>query len=316
MDLKQLEYIVKIADECSITRAAQQLYISQSGLNQQLLKLESELRLQLFHRSKNDLRLTEAGRIYVDYARQILQLKSDCYNILGDLADNKRGRLTVGLTPERGIAMLMGIYPWFYKEYPNITIEPYEIGVKKQLSMISKGYLDLGFVNITDQDKTADEFIHIKNERILLAVPRSHPLSCRAAAPGEPLTEIELSLFKEDRFILMFQGSTLRNLIDPLFKNAGFLPDILFETSSNRTLYSMVKSQMGCTLLPEAYAKEQGGVVYFLLPSRPQCELALVHKKGHYLTNAARFFIRLATDYWNRNPELNFPDQEERFSSQ
>ena len=63
MDLKQLEYIVKIADENSITRAAERLYISQSGLNQQLLKLENELGIQLFHRSKNDLRLTEGGKV-------------------------------------------------------------------------------------------------------------------------------------------------------------------------------------------------------------------------------------------------------------
>ena len=89
MDLKQLEYIVKIADENSITRAAERLYISQSGLNQQLLKLESELGIQLFHRSKNDLRLTEAGKVYVSYARQMLQLKQEAYDILNDMADNK-----------------------------------------------------------------------------------------------------------------------------------------------------------------------------------------------------------------------------------
>ena len=62
MELKQLEYIVKIAEEGSITKAAEKLFISQSGLNQQLLKLESDLGQQLFHRGKNDFRLTEAGR--------------------------------------------------------------------------------------------------------------------------------------------------------------------------------------------------------------------------------------------------------------
>lgn len=118
MDLKQLEYIVKIADENSITRAAERLYISQSGLNQQLLKLESELGIQLFHRSKNDLRLTEAGKVYVKYARQILMLKQEAYDILNDMADNKVGRLSVGLTPERGISMLMSIYPKFYQQFP------------------------------------------------------------------------------------------------------------------------------------------------------------------------------------------------------
>ena len=129
MDLKQLEYIVMIAEENSITKAAERLFITQSGLNQQLLKLEAELGIQLFHRSKNDFRLTEAGHVYVSYARKILQLKHEAYNILNDMANNKTGTLRIGLTPERGIPMFMSIYPAFYARYPHITIEPLEIGV-------------------------------------------------------------------------------------------------------------------------------------------------------------------------------------------
>ena len=87
MDLKQLEYIVMIAEENSITRAAERLFITQSGLNQQLLKLEAELGIQLFHRSKNDFRLTQAGQVYVSYARKILRLKQEAYNILNDMED-------------------------------------------------------------------------------------------------------------------------------------------------------------------------------------------------------------------------------------
>lgn len=70
MDLRQLEYVVKIAEENSITKAADRLYITQSGLNQQLLKLEADLGIQLFHRTKNDFRPTEAGMIYVTYAKK------------------------------------------------------------------------------------------------------------------------------------------------------------------------------------------------------------------------------------------------------
>ncbi|MFR3727580.1 LysR family transcriptional regulator [Lacrimispora sp.] len=72
MDLRQIEYIIQIADECCITKAAEKMFISQSGMNQQLLKMETELGTPLFHRCKNPLRLTEAGKVYVDYGRQIL----------------------------------------------------------------------------------------------------------------------------------------------------------------------------------------------------------------------------------------------------
>lgn len=304
MDLRQLEYIIKIADENSITKAAERLFITQSGLNQQLLKLEAELGIQLFHRSKNDFRLTEAGHVYVSYARKILQLKMEAYNILNDMADNKIGTLRVGLTPERGIPMFMRIYPSFYAKYPHITIEPLEIGVREQLSRISKGYLDLGFVTITEHDKNIFEYRHILSEDLLLAIPRSHPLARHAAAPGESYPEISLEYFKNDRFVLMTKGSTMRTLINPLFKAAGYSPNVLFESASNFTLRSIVKRRIGCTIIPATYATPDDDISYFYLPSRPAWELSAVYRKGAYQMKAAKDFIQLAQDYWDEHPYI------------
>ena len=73
MDLRQIQYIVAIAEENNITRAAEKLYITQSALNQQLLKLEKELGVQLFHRSRTDWHPTEAGEIYLKAAREMLR---------------------------------------------------------------------------------------------------------------------------------------------------------------------------------------------------------------------------------------------------
>lgn len=299
MDLRQIEYIVKIADEGSITKAAAQLYISQSGLNQQLLKLEKELGVPLFHRSKYELRPTQAGQIYLTYGRRILEEKREAYARIHDLAKNNTGSLRLGLTPERGTTMLLHIYADFHAQFPDITIEPEEIHVKKQLTMLMQDYLDIGFVTLTDQDKLPGmEFVHIKTEPVLLGIPRTHPLAARAVTPYGPYTEIDLSLFAKDPFILMFKGSTLRGVIDPLFENAGFLPHILFETASNRTLYTMVKKSMGCTLIPETYALEQESIAYFSLPQKPAWELAIAYRKGHYLSEPAKAFIRLAKSYW------------------
>ncbi len=79
MDLKQIEYILKIAEENNITHAAEKLFITQPALNQQLLKLEKELGTPLFHRSRSNWRLTEAGEIYVRNAKQIIQIKKKEY---------------------------------------------------------------------------------------------------------------------------------------------------------------------------------------------------------------------------------------------
>ena len=234
------------------------------------------------------------------YARRILSLKQEAYNKLNDLANNQTGRLRLGLTPERGINMLMNVYPAFYRQYPNITIEPQEINIHQQLSMIAKGYLDLGFVTLSEEDKTNDEYVHIYYENILLAVPRSNPLAANGAPPGEPFATADLSKFRSEKFVLMFKDSTLRRVIDPLFKEAGFAPQILFETSSNVTLRNMVKNQLACSLISHNYAKDQEDIAYFYLPSRPFWELCATYKRGHYLTKAASSFLELAIQHYRK----------------
>ena len=124
MDLRQLEYIVQIAEENNITRAAEKLYITQSALNQQLLKLEKELGVPLFHRSRTDWHPTEAGEIYLSAARKMLQMKKDTYYRIHDLAEIQKDSFPLDLLPGRGIIMFSHIYPRFHRMYPDITVIP------------------------------------------------------------------------------------------------------------------------------------------------------------------------------------------------
>lgn len=101
MDLKQIEYILKIAEEKNITHAAEKLFITQSALNQQLLKLEKELGCPLFYRSRTDWRPTPAGEIYLDAARQILILKKNAYDQIHDLTEYQKNTIRIGFTPGR-----------------------------------------------------------------------------------------------------------------------------------------------------------------------------------------------------------------------
>ncbi len=118
MDLKQVEYIVQIAKENNITHAAEKLFITQSALNQQLLKLEKELGTPLFYRSRTDWRPTAAGEVYLKSARELLRIKKDTYSLIYDIAETKKGNISVGFTPDRGIAMFTKVYPQFHDEFP------------------------------------------------------------------------------------------------------------------------------------------------------------------------------------------------------
>ena len=197
MDLRQIQYIVAIAEENNITRAAEKLYITQSALNQQLLKLEKELGVQLFHRSRTDWHPTEAGEIYLKAAREMLLLKKDTYHRIHDLAKIQQGELSVGFTPGRGIAMFSNVYPKFHRLHPNIQVTPRELSVQKQQELLISGELDLGFVTLVpEQQKPALSYIPLASEDIFAAVPIRHPI---ATPPEEgwtnavPVREGEIS---------------------------------------------------------------------------------------------------------------------------
>lgn len=299
MDLKQIEYIIKIADEKSITRAAEKLFLTQSALNQQLLRLEKELGVQLFKRTKSDWSPTPAGEIYLEGARESLHIKRKTYNRISDQANTKKGYLSIGFTPGRGIEMFTNVYPQFHNLYPDMIIEPNELSVLKQHALIAQGGLDIGFMTLCDNQKTKDNYITLFQEEIILAIPKAHPLSTNAAPKGKPLAVTDLAQLKYEPFVLMYKESTIRRMIDGIFRHSGFVPSVLFETSSNATILSMIKANLCCGVVPWHYVKDQPeGIACFSLPSRPVWDVAVSYGKYAYLSTPAKTFIRLAKEFW------------------
>lgn len=302
MDVRQIEYIVKIADEHSITRAAEKLFITQSALNQQLLRLEKELGVPLFFRSKTDMQPTPAGEVYLTYAREILCLKKQAYNLIGDIASTRRGHLSIGFTPGRGIEMFTQVYPSFHASFPQIVVEPRELSVQKQKQMIARGDLDIGFQTLSKKQRTNDAYIELCEEEIVLAIPTVHPVSQFAAPKGEPFSVLDLSLLQHEPFVLMYRESTIRAAVDEIFRASGFVPNVLFETSNNHTIISMIQSRLCCGVVPYYYVRNApDGVTCFSFPSHPTWDVVASCRKDMYLNHSARYFIELAGNYWSGN---------------
>lgn len=298
MDLKQLEYILKIAEENNITKAAEKLFITQSALNQQLLRLEKELGTPLFVRSRSNWHLTPAGEIYVEAAKTAVQLKKETYSRIHDLIEVREGQLRIGLTPERGTEMFASIYPIFYKKYPKVKIEPLEMPVKKQQQEISQGNLDVGFLTLQDSQKTRDAHIPLCMEKIVLAVPGAHPLACWGGKLGAELPEISLKRFETDTFAIMHKGSTFREIYDSMMQEEGIEPAVLLETGSCHSLFQMAAEGICCTVIPISYALDHPSVVYFTIRSQPEWEICASYRKDSYLSLAAKELIALAAAYW------------------
>jgi len=298
MDLHLLENIVCIADEKSITRAAEKRFVTQSALNQQLQKLEEELGAPLFIRARANWQPTPAGEVYLAAARQILALKKDAYAQIADYAERSSRHLAVGLIPERGIDMFTAIYPAFHAAFPQMQVEPVECRVIAMQRMITAGQLDLGLATLTEDQRDGNVYHLLGEEEILLAVPAGHPLAKGGTASPAEAPETALERFSKESFVRIYQHSTLYALTERLFAQAGFTPRVLFSTASNQSKYRIVSLGLGCALLPAVYAASDGGAVYFRLPGHPRWQITMCSRRDGYLSRAERYYLELCRGYW------------------
>lgn len=298
MDLRQIEYILAIAEEKNITKAAEKLYITQSALNQFLLKLEHELHTPLFHRLHGELAPTEAGIIYIQYGEKIMALKKEAYSRINDLTKCVSGQIRIGLTVERSGDLIIKVLPQFKQKYPTVVIDPVESNVISLVPLITHQSLDIAILTIAERLWKGLEYEHIINEELILAAPLHHPLTQQYKE--KPV--IHLEDFQDIPFVLMNKSSTQRPLIDKIFAAHKIIPHIFIETATNATRLNLVRNGFAFSIIPEAHAIKDDKIKYFYIADHPTLEIVLAYKKGFYLNKACKYMIHLIKEYWNTYP--------------
>jgi len=111
----------------------------------------------------------------------------------------------------------------------------------------------------------------------------------------------DLALLREEPFVLTQKTSTIRKIVDSVFKNAGFTPNVLFETSNNHAIISMIHENICCGILPMYYMDPSDpAITYFELPDHPSWEIVAAYRKGHSISKTARTLIELAGNYFTQ----------------
>ncbi len=300
MDLKQLENMIAIDDERNIAKAAKKMFMTQSALNQQLLKLEKELGTNLFERHYHELIPTLAGRLYISSAKQILNIKEDTYKIIRDVASEKVGEISIAYTPERGSVLFSEIYPIFHKEYPDFRFKTFEARGPQSVEKLLKREVTFGMITYSKQhplNPAFDRFI-TGRESMILVLPASHPLAALAGDESwKTFPELDLNLLKNDEFILCSHETSMRKMIDYIFKANDFTPKILLESANSMTILRMVSQQMGPAFLPESYATPGLPVVFFHVKPVQYWNHCIAYLKGTYITKPERRFFELLKEH-------------------
>lgn len=295
MEFRQLYYMLKVAEERSFSKAAQKLYITQPSLSQYILNLENQLGVQLFDRTTHPLKLTYAGEVFAERSRNLLNLQKELSDEMKDLAETKRGRLTLGISPIRGTYLLPKVLPPFNMAYPGIDLKLIE-GTSAELEdWLLKGVTDLAVMSLPIlSDEISYEVIEI--EELLIAIPPNHPVRSKAKKnPADKYPSISLSWLKDDPFILLHHGQGMRQIADDLFKQAGFKPNIFLETKSLETANALVAAGVGVTFAMASTGwfttNSEQPMFYSLDHPVPTRTLVAAFKKGTYFSNIAAAFI-------------------------
>lgn len=278
MDTKYLSYILTIAKKENMTKAAEELFVSQSTLSQYLSKLESELGTPLFYRSKGRLTPTAAGRLYIDAAEKVMAIKDNLYQNIQNL-DN-RGHITIGVTSQFALRMLTELIPPFKSRFPDVTIEISETNVPSLTQLILEENIDCGIMALNTVEPFSRDQAHVlRREEIFFAIPRTHPY-CRIN-PGRPVTIPEFArYFSEDNILMSKRGSTLRCLTDQIIEAAGWIPSTMCETNSIIAIRSMVAMGIGVTFIGASCAIDREHVSYYPLEPRLYRLNAFVTRKN------------------------------------
>ncbi|MGE9922011.1 LysR family transcriptional regulator [Acidaminococcus fermentans] len=310
MDTRLIEHILKIAEEKSITKAAEKLYLTQSALNQQLLHLEHELGTPLFKRSKTNWGPTRAGEIYLEGAREMLRVKQNTYSQISDLTHGYTGTIRVGMTPVRGPDMFIHVYPAFHEQYPNLVVVPYELNVFQMQKLVTAGDLDLGFMTLFESQRDDNEYQNLYEEEILIAVPEAWNLEGAVMEAGKRRPRLPILALKDRPMILLRKQTTMRPVLDRLFRARQVVPQILFDTANPATILEMVRAGICCGIVAESTAQGfEQGIRYYSFEKPLRWNVAVSYPKGAFLNQAENLFIQQARKYWMQKAKVQSAEQ-------
>lgn len=300
MDVKYLTYILTIASRRNMTKAAEDLFVSQSSLSQYVARLEHELGTPLFERSKNEMSLTPAGELYVEAARKVLRIQKELYQNIAGLS--RRGHITVGVTSNFGLRMLSEIIPQYKEQYPDVTIEITETNLPGMKKLLMEEALDLGIAAEVNLVPFENQARILRQEEVFFAVPRTHPFV--AQHPQGPLTAAELiEGFSGDNFLLSKKGSSLRLLSDQVFDSCSFSPSAFCETNSISATRNMIAHNAGVAFIAESCSVERDRIAYYSLDPTLYRMNVVIHRKGWVQNEPEQIFMQFILDYFKGNKE-------------
>lgn len=302
MNLKQFQYVIILAEEGSFSKAAEKLHIAQPSLSQYIKKIETQIGFELFERSSSDVVVTEAGKIFINAARNILNQEKQLKSQLADLANHNIGQVVVGIAPTRCQYLMPEIVRRFQAIYPGMYIVVEERFMKELMEDAEHGVFDLCVATLPVDEQIFD-VSPMMREEVVLAVPQSLP-TCAVLTnnakhdPSRIYPVIDISQINGAPYVMLSETQPTQRQLNELAAKFNFTVKAAVKCMSIETQFTMVKEGLGLALVPSSLSKysKADSVEYFSLAQQLPCrEMVVIHRKGQYLTQAVQTLKKIMT---------------------
>lgn len=245
VELRHLRYFVAVAEELSFTRAAARLRTAQPSLSQQIRQLEKELGVRLLDRSRHHVAVTNAGRVFLRQARDILGRVDHAGQLARQAADGKAGDLSVGTFPSADVRILPVVRPRVAEHMPDLRLILHSKYAVEPLSGLQSGKLDAAFMRDPD-DASGLEVIELLREEIVMILPSHHALARRKKVPVKSLDDLPCITMERS------MSPALHDATATLYREARIRMHAVSSADNVLGHLQLVQEGLGFALLPDS----------------------------------------------------------------
>lgn len=295
MNLKQFQYVLTLAHSGTFAKAAENLNISQPSLSQYVKKIETQLGVELFDRTGSAVRLTDAGHIYIESGRKILDLERQMIGQFNDLKEYKTGSVIVGTSPYRSASMMPTVAKQFRKQYPGVHLVIEEMTSQELIEATEHGQFDLCLTMLPVNERLF-QYEKITEEELILAVPKSYPEFPTASVPNRKYPSIDAKLLNNHHFVMITEGQFMQQALYNLASDHSLSLQKAAVVKSLEAQIAMVRAGVGIALLPcgiESFCSLDEVTFYSIKQDLPKREVVVMYKQGQPLTQVTSALVNI-----------------------
>ena len=304
MEHREMEYVIVIAQEKNLSKAAERLFISQPALSRFLTKLENELGTPLFERKNRQYLPTYAGELYLDTARQILRLQQQFDARLKSLLQTNRGVMSMGITPGRGHTILPLVLPAFQAQFPDYELQVYEEDVQTLERYLLDGTIEVAFFTMLEQARLAEKRYAcelLSQEELVICTPRQGNYELLAhVRPGHRYPWIDLKDLENECYLTLKKNMRLGQFTAALLEKYQLAPRVV-ELSTIDTALALVARQYGVAFASSYKIEEHQcarDICVFSFGDQPELwDFVAAYKEEARLNQPLRQLIKLVESF-------------------